>query len=1559
MRKYLLILQRMLRLVVVAAVSVLGLFLMLAVALYVPPVQRWAVKLAAGQLERSLGMQVSIGQVRLAFPLSLALGDMLARQGADTVVAARALRIDVRLWPLVLGHAEVKGIGLYDARLRTLGLIPDVGITGRVGELSLDGADVAWGAEEARLRRLTLREADVRVVLADTAQADTTPSGPPPRWKISVERFDVRRTHIHLTLPGDSMRLGADLGWLALQAGTADLGAGRYGARSLKINRSGITYDIPQAAAATAGLDPNHLVLRNVRLQVDTFSYHLPSGSLRACVPLLQLTEQHSGLTLSRTHLSLNMDSTRLSLPRIEVATPYSALKGHAAFDFNALTPGRGGTLNADLDLTAGQSDIARIAGPLLPKNMRPLLPEGDLTLNLRLQGNLTQLEIPQAKLQVARLLTLQLNGQVARPLQPELTAGALNASLRLQEKAGWLTDALTHLGIGGLNLPPGLQLSARLTAHPHQHYGVKAHLLLPAADKGKGGSLELEANYAMHTAQYALSLQSRHLPLRTLLPALPLSPVTARITAHGQGFDPFSPRCRLKAEAHIGALQYDTLAARSLHLTAQLAGGRGGATYVINSPIAQLRGMLRSEQGPDGVRLTMLADCPEVRLKSLGLTTDTLDVGAYLRLEGYTNRRLTRYGLTGKLSNIHISTEKMGSAMKDIDFAFHTSPDTSRLSISAGDFSLRLAARGSIETLGRQAAALGHTIRHQLANAALDYTSLKAALPEADLYILAGRDNPLSGMARLKGYDFNRLLINLRTDTVQGLTGQVALHTLKAQGWQLDTVGLRMTQDTRGFKLTGGVVNAAPDNPDIFRINVGAYLYPRDAGLQLTFTDKNGQRGADVGLRAQVEPGRGVRFSLKPGRSILAYRTFDINADNYLYWGRNKLIRAHIDLKADDGTALRLTGEPTDSINDLRLALAHISLDELSRTLPYMPRIGGMLEADVHVRASGNDLTARADVQTQALTYEGIPLGNIGAAIAYQPGDSGLHRASLMLSLDGQNVLLAGGSYDSQADGYFDGTAQLTHFPLALANGFMAGTDVMLRGTAGGRVSVSGALSQPRVSGSLMLTDTHVYSDVYGFDFRLADDSLRLHHGRLDLERFRLYSTGKNPLEVNGHISLADFSRPTLDVSLTGHDFEVINAKRKTRSLLYGRIMADVQGRLRGSLDNLFLSARLNVLGGTDMTYILKDSPLSVDDRLQGLVEFVNFNDTTAADAAQTPPPPSSMDMSLTVNISETAHFHCDLSDDKQSYVDLEGGGNLNLRIPALGDMRLTGQFTVTSGEMKYALPVIPLKTFTIQPGSSVAFTGDVTNPTLNITAKERIKASVTENDAPRSVAFDVGVAITKPLQEMGLSFIVEAPEDLSVQNQLAAMTQEQRSKTAVTLLATGMYMTDEGLNTSGLKATGALNAFLQNEIQNITAGALSTIDINVGVESGTSAVGTATTDYSFQFAKRFWGNRMSIIIGGKVSTGADAHNSAESFIDNVSLEYRLDEGSTRYIKVYYDRSANDPLEGQLTKTGAGLVLRRKTNRLGELFLFRTPRPERPAANPPAAGPDPHTSTP
>lgn len=333
--------------------------------------------------------------------------------------------------------------------------------------------------------------------------------------------------------------------------------------------------------------------------------------------------------------------------------------------------------------------------------------------------------------------------------------------------------------------------------------------------------------------------------------------------------------------------------------------------------------------------------------------------------------------------------------------------------------------------------------------------------------------------------------------------------------------------------------------------------------------------------------------------------------------------------------------------------------------------------------------------------------------------------------------------------------------------------------------------------------------------------------------------------------------------------------------------------------------------------------------------MQFVSFEDSTAIVPELTPQ--MKFDMSLGISISDAARFHCDLSEDGQSYADLEGGGDLTFRYTESGEMRLTGRFTANDGEMKYALPIIPLKKFKLQNGSYVEFTGDPMNPTLSIAAKERVKAVVSNDDRQRSVAFDVGVALSKPLDEMGLEFTIEAPEDLAVQNELTAMSKEQRGKAAVAMLATGMYMTDETMMSgSGFKAGNALNAFLQSEIQNIAGSALKTIDINLGVESGTSSTGTATTDYSFQFSKRFWGDRFSVIVGGKVSTGADAENSAESFINNVSVEYRLDRSATRYVRVFYDRETQDPLEGQLMKTGAGLVLRRKTNKLGELFLFR-----------------------
>ena len=1500
----------------------IALFLLLAILLYIPPVQNFAVHQVANYLSGNLGMDVRIDKVRLAFPLDLAVHHMTAVEKGDTLLNADRLRLNVKLMPLFEGRADVDGFELYGLVIDTKSYISDTRIKGHAGQLTAAAHGVDWEKELVNLDHARLHDADIYVTLSDTAKKDTTESK--AKWNIAVKMVDIERSKVHLQMPGDSMRIYANLGRAALRGGAFDTGRNYYAVKALQLQDCDVNYDIPYIKPV-AGIDPNHIAVKRLTLMLDTLSYN-NEGVLRTGLRGLTLHEK-CGLDVTRLSGSVYMDTTQLRLPALRLRTPASRIDADVAFDFKAFSADKGGHCQAMVDASIGYDDIRTLATGYVDKAYLRALPHKPLAIKGTVSGNIDHLRLPSLTLNMPGVLQASANGYT-NYVTKDWRNGKFNFNLRTKSMAA-VRQLMPASLKQSINVPDGLSLRGKAAFNGNRYDAdIKAGI-------GRG-SLAAKAKLDVKRETYNVVATAHQLPIASIVRGVPVGPFSGSLRASGSGWDVMSPRASLTADAKVNALSYERYPLGGISVKANLRGGKAVAHFEADNPLLQGNGHIEALLGRHNYEVAVKASLPNLDLKKLGVTTDTLYFGTDIDIKATANKAFTAYALSGSIANNHFTTQRMSAMAKDILFDLATSRDTTTANISAGDLRLRLGAKGDIPHLGTHLARFANELQKEAKTYNIDQERLKTYLPVMVFYLDAGRDNPLYNIARMKGYSFSSAYVNLNTDPHVGMTGDARMGALNVGALLLDTIDTHIFQDSTGVQMRGLVKNGKK-NPNPLEVRMRSYVMRSGAGIELSYYDSEGERGVDVGLQAALVDG-GLNIHLYPENPVLAYRNFKVNKDNYIFLGKDNSIRADVDLLADDGTGLKIYGEPKDSVNDLTVSVNQVNLGELSAVLPYMPKLSGMLSGDVHVTddSQHKQLSAMASLTADNFKYEDMPLGNVGIDAVYLPKTGGEHQASAFISSNGKEVLACNGTYFDRNGGTFEGDAQLHDFPLQMLNGFMAGTDVALKGIAGGDLRVNGSLDKPVINGSLDLDSAHIYSDVYGFDLRTDERALDIKDSRIIFSDYRLFSTGKEPMVLNGTFDMSDFERMRMDFAMRAKNFELINTRKKAQSMLFGKVYANYVGTLKGTTDNLSLRGKLEVLDRTDVTYILKDSPLSVDDRLHDLVQFTNFKDST-----QTAQPEKAvdggMDITMGISISDAAIFHCNLSDDGQSYVKLEGGGDMTLRMTQQGDMRMTGLFTTNSGEMKYQLPVIPLKTFQIVQGSYVQFTGDVMNPTLNIAAKERTKAVVTEDDKQRSVAFDVGVKITKPLNDMGLEFTIEAPEDLNIQNQLASMSAEQRGKAAVTMMATGMYMTDETMMSgSGFKANNALNAFLQSEIQNIAGSALKTIDINLGVESGTSQTGTSTTDYSFQFAKRFWGNRISVIIGGKVSTGADATNSAESFINNVSVEYRLDQGATRYVKAFYDRDTQDPLEGQLTKTGAGLVLRRKTDKLGELFIFR-----------------------
>ena len=1534
----------------IAVLTPILLFIILTALLYLPPVQNWVAQKVASIASEKTGMEITVGHVSLEWPFDLGVDDFRVLhqndslpQVKDTIADIRHLTADIQLLPLFKKRVVINELSLNKAKINTNGFIGDLRVKGDMQELWLSSKGIDLDKETIEVNGARLSEARLDIALSDTAAVDTTTSD--TKWIINADSLSIYKSALTLHLPGDTLNVEAYMGHIVAREADIDLGNSIYKVGSIDWHDGRLSYD-NRWEPEINGFDANHIALTDIRLGIDSVSY-APSG-LSLYLRQTALKEK-SGLEIKELTGGLRLDSAfnNIQVPAITLRTPDSDIMAEIDMDFNSFADLNPGKMKLRLNAQLGKQDLMKFMGGM-PQKFIQNYPNHPLNIKGSVNGNMQHMEFTGLDLSLPSAFHATVNGSAGNLTE----LSKLQADIQLKAQAqnlNFVTALLDPSVSKNYRIPNGISLDGSFKAS-----GTTYATDLTAREgngtvKLKGSAqIPLNAKGEMVTdlTTYDADIKVNRLNLHHFMPKDSIYTVSADIKAKGHGFDFLSNRSHLKADATVRELQYGHLNLTGLSLDANLQNGRGQATLTghnelfngslgIDALLKPMKG-LSSKDGSNGrFDGTISADITRADLFRLRLVNDTLAIGLCGHLDISSDMNQTHH-VSGMLSDIFIKDEKASYRPKDIGILINTSRDTTYLRAQSGDFIVKLDGSGYYDRILRQFSVLADSVMAQFEQKVINQSAIKRLLPTMKLHIESKRENPFANLLKTSDITFKELLVDLNTSPTTGINGKSYIYSLNYDSTLIDTIRLNLTQ--RGERLTyqGQVCNNKRNPQFVFNALLDGHVHEHGALAGLRYFDADNKMGIRIGATADMES-QGIRLKLLPDRPTLGYKEFNLNKDNYIFLGSNKRIQAKVDLIADDKTGLKLYTENQDStmLQDLTVSINRLDLGELTSVIPYLPHISGKLNGDYHILQDKDEhISVASDMAIQNMALENSPIGNISTELVYLMKENDTHAIEARLMLDDEEFGFLSGSYQNGHNGQIDANFKMTRFPLSIANGFVDDQLIGLEGYGEGELTIKGTTTHPEVNGEVFVDSAYLVSIPYGIRMRFDNDPVRIVGSHLLLENFGLYAYNDEPLNLMGNIDFSNTDKIMMDMRMRARNLLLINSKQQAKSIAFGKAFVNFFARLQGPIDELDMRGRLDVLGSTDLTYMLLDSPLSADNRLDELVKFTDFSDTTVVVTAR--PMPKGLNVDLTMSVSEGTHVVCNLNTEQTNYVDLTGGGNLRMKYNSEG-LNLTGRYTMTDGQMKYSLPIIPLKTFTIKQGSYVEFTGDAMNPRLNITATERTKATVNDEiGGTRSVAFDCGVVITKTLNDMGLEFIIEAPEDNTVNGDLTTMSSEERRKVAVTMLTTGMYLTSG--DTSGFSMNSALSSFLQSEINQLTGSALKSLDLTVGIDNATDASGTTHTDYSFKFAKRFFNNRLKIELGGKVSSGAsdNTYGHKQSFLDNVTMEYRLNQNATQNVKLFYQQNVYDWLDGYTNMYGAGFVWRRKLDSFWDIFRFK-----------------------
>lgn len=568
--------------------------------------------------------------------------------------------------------------------------------------------------------------------------------------------------------------------------------------------------------------------------------------------------------------------------------------------------------------------------------------------------------------------------------------------------------------------------------------------------------------------------------------------------------------------------------------------------------------------------------------------------------------------------------------------------------------------------------------------------------------------------------------------------------------------------------------------------------------------------------------------------------------------------------------------------------------------------KVNGILDGKITVRGLNSTPNFDADLTVDDLVLNDQHAGKVDIKANYVPEETKLYLDMVSAHQVGDElrcpVELHGTMLTADEDNpQLDFVVNLRRVALQTAGPMIADITSNINGLLGGDLHIHGTPKSPKIDGMVTISNGELMLNASGVTYYF-DDEFRISNGKLTLDDFAIHDKASNTALANGVIALEE-GRLNLDLALKTDRITALDLKSEGDNP-YGRVMASVDGTVKGYVDNLSVSATATALNGSEL-YVPVSNRKQIAD-----AEYVTFVSNNREEKPRTAPAPKAGNFNLLLNLSVTPglklHLPMDFS-ELSANVTAIGNGDVRVSMNNGGPLSVLGDYVFSSGNFSWTLVSLITKNFTIEPGSTLNFPGTIEDARFNVSAiySQRVNlASLSmQNTSGGSnnsyVQVQNVVNLSGVLSNPALKFDIRLPNaEQTVSDQVFSLIDRTSERDMLTqsmsLLLFGCF---QNPSATTMEESGMGLNVLASSVGSVVSNMVKVVDVNFKYQAASrNTSGKFDVGISKQWNKFYFESTFGY---GTGSNTADLQNN--SIIGDVELGYKF----TPYIQgLVFDRS-------------------------------------------------------